>query len=113
MSKEISNFVQPEKPTGRFVQHYLNNTPFIRFSSDESENHHNISMSLIEEYNSALHPFSIINHPSGRGFYKLLKDGTIQLYGDKYQEEVHPNQKHLDKLRIYLPEGIKLEITKD
>jgi hypothetical protein len=113
MSKEISNFVMPEKPSGIFVQHYINNVPFLRFSTNDNENHLTISKNLLEEYNLLVNSPSIINNPSGKGFYRKLKDGIIQLYGDKYKEEVHPNQKHLSELSSYLPKGIKLEIIGD
>jgi hypothetical protein len=112
MSKEISNFVMPKNHSGRFVQHYLNNAPFICFGLNDEETHPEISARLIEEYESSIHPPSIIKHPSGKGFYRIVK-GVVYLYGDKYQEELNPSQEHLNKLRLCLPEGIKLEIAAD
>jgi hypothetical protein len=113
MSKEISNFVMPQKPSGKFVQHYINNIPFIRFSLNDEETPDKISERLLIDYMWAITNPAVTDRLAAKGFYRKLKDGIIQLYGDKYKEEVHPNQKHLNELASYLPEGIKLEIIED
>jgi hypothetical protein len=111
MSKEISNFVIPEKPSGRFVQHYINNTPFFRFSLNNDESHHDISERLMNDYQLAVNPSSLLNNPAGKGFYKILKNGIIELYGDSSRESVKPSPKHLIDLTPYIPEGTELKIN--
>jgi hypothetical protein len=110
MPKEISNFVMPKKPSGRFVQQYIDNIPFIRFSSTNEETHKEIYQSFLIDYLWTVTSPTVTIKQEAKGFYKLLKDGTIQLYGDKHAMDTNPSQKHLDSLTPYLPEGIKLEI---
>jgi hypothetical protein len=112
MSKEISKFVMPEKPSGRFVQHYIDNLPFIRFSSTNEETHKEIYQSFLIDYLWAVTSPAVSIKQAAKGFYKLLQDGTIQLYGDKHVTNFLPNQEDLTALAPYLPEGIKLEIGK-
>jgi hypothetical protein len=112
MSKEISNFVMPKKPSGRFVQQYIDKLPFIRFSLTDEEDYNKISERLSEEYLWKVTNTGVTIEHTAKGFYKLLKNGAIQLYGDKHRTDVNPNQEHLDRLTPYLPKGIKLEIGK-
>jgi|WetSurMetagenome_2_1015567.scaffolds.fasta_scaffold169171_2 hypothetical protein len=117
MSKEISNFVIPAKPTGRFIQPYIitrfNRVPFIRFSLNDDETHDDILTRLLTEYHWSVGMPAFKYESSGKGFYKTLKDGTIQLYGDAFNSNVSPNQKNLDDLAPYLPKGTKIEIRED
>jgi hypothetical protein len=116
MTKEISHFVAPlpAKTTGRFVQVFVEKEPFIRFSLKDEDTHEDILIELLNEYIQSGKNKKTINYESaGKGFYKTLKDKTIQLYGDVYMPPVHPNKGHLDKLTPYLPKEIKIEIKED
>ena len=119
--KNIPRFVIPERAVSKFVQLYIDGEAYLRHDSYYTDH------SLILE--ETLKEFGL------RNYVVFVEDGRVDIKGERYEavgmgflvksfendmkynlsdisyhHGIGPNQKHLDDLTPYLPEGIKLTI---
>jgi hypothetical protein len=117
-NKNISNFVAAQKEMGKFIQVYFDNAPFIRFGSDTQ--HRVLLEDLLKEFGIKIirdNQYNPIKKGDkyelvGAGFYYCphCEKGLFKLDDNSMTYHINPNQEHLDKLKQYLPEGIRIEI---
>lgn len=116
MSENIPKFVLPEKKIfdGNFIQVYADSQPFFRMGNYSCRN---LLGQFLREVNLSYKTSYMAPSPRGRK-YRMVGNGEIRSIGKEFivykspRGGLGPNRKHLDDLMQYLPEGIKLTISK-
>ena len=125
MSDKFPNFeMYDENTEPKFIQFYFREEPYFRTCQDRERFHEAIiERSLrqmgVEEFariKSIEGEFDIISPRRdnydvvGMGKFQEQEGGIFVLFGSSYDYGLVPNQKHLDDLARFLPEGIKIRI---
>ena len=112
---EPPKFIIPDETPHKFIQAYVNNEPYFRHDNGKEVSPMTLLRKLLFEFDMNVIGAGII--PERGMNYRRVGGGQMEeisqgIYDLKRTSADRPNQRHLNDLTPYLPEGIELNIPK-
>jgi len=116
--EKLTRIILPEKKIfeGVFIQVYIKGESYIRFEEGNNASCRNLLFKLLKESNISYKVGYMAPLSEGEN-YKMVGNGKARIAGEEFilskssKGGLGPDEKHLEDLAPYLPEGIKLVIN--